>query len=290
MKTLKQKSAQRKPKFKRTALSLAISGSLAAMSQPGMAQSQSVEEIVVTGIRGSLTRATDIKRTATNFVDAISAEDVGKFPDLNVAESLQRISGVAIDRSGGVGQQVTVRGLGPQFNTVLVNGRQIANDSGGREFNFDVLSAEQTTGASVYKSSEAPIQEGGIGATVSLRTARPFDNPGYYAAGSFKTIQETLSEATTPSFSGIVSNTFSDSMGALLSVTYQQREVQVNRIETAGWRPGLTISNNMGDMDADTVETLATDVYSAQKLGSDRRRAGENPNQYEPCVPVRPQR
>ncbi|MEO0579599.1 MAG: TonB-dependent receptor plug domain-containing protein, partial [Pseudomonadota bacterium] len=111
------------------------------------AQQAPIEEIVTVGIRGSLTRAMDIKRNATGVVDSISAEDIGKFPDLNVAESLQRITGVSIDRSGGEGQQVTVRGLGPQFNTVLVNGRQIATDSAGREFNFDVLSADLITGA-----------------------------------------------------------------------------------------------------------------------------------------------
>ena len=256
------KSNQSKsPVFKKTALAVAMTGTLAMVSTPSYAQDV-IEEVVVTGLKGSLQQSTTIKKNATNFVDSISALDIGKFPDLNVAESLQRVSGVSIDRSGGVGQQVTVRGLGPQFNTVLVNGRQIANDSGGREFNFDVLAAEQITGASVYKSARADIQEGGIGATIVLDTARPLDKPGFYAVGSAKMINETLSGATTPAISGIVSNTFNDdTMGVLFSLAYQQRDVQINRIETAGWRPGLTISNNAGDTNAATVNVLHDDVY-----------------------------
>ena len=119
-----------------------------------------------------LVRGMDVKRNATGVVDSIAQEDVGKFPDLNVAESLQRITGVSIDRSGGEGQQVTVRGLGPQFNTVLVNGRQIATDSPGREFNFDMLSSDLITGADVYKTTQANLQEGGIGPEKFARSAQ----------------------------------------------------------------------------------------------------------------------
>ena len=153
--------------FQKTRLVTAISGILAiGGAGNAMAQADVLEEVVVTGIRGSLSRARDIKRDAIGIVDAISAEDLGKFPDQNVAESLQRVTGVAIDRNGGEGQAITVRGLGPQFNTTLLNGRQIATDSGGREFNFDVLSADLISGASVYKSARANLQEGGIGATI----------------------------------------------------------------------------------------------------------------------------
>ncbi|MEM1262046.1 MAG: TonB-dependent receptor [Pseudomonadota bacterium] len=224
-----------------TAISTALTGGIAA---PALAQNQApIEEIVTVGIRGSLDRAMDVKRNATGVVDSIAAEDIGKFPDLNVAESLQRITGVSIDRSGGEGQQVTVRGLGPQFNTVLVNGRQIATDSSGREFNFDVLSADLITGADVYKSSRANLQEGGIGATINVKTAKPFDNPGFQLAFSAKGMYETLSEETAPSAAVLISNTFNDNFGALLSISHQERDVQINRIETAGWRPGQTISN-----------------------------------------------
>ena len=236
----------RKPKLiKRTAVATAIASALSMGATEVSAQDQEIDEIVVVaGIRGSLQRARDIKRNSNGVVDAISSQDIGKFPDLNVAESLQRITGVSIDRSGGEGQQVTVRGLGPQFNTVLINGRQYATYSEGREFNFDVLNADLISGADVYKSGRADLQEGGIGATINIRTARPFDSPGLTLAGQVKGVYESLSEDTAPSGSFLVSNTFADdTMGVLFSITRDERDVQINRIETAGWRPGQTISN-----------------------------------------------
>src|ERR1700694_2431337 len=113
---------------------------------PGHPEPQ-LEEVVVTGIRASLERAMDIKRDADAVVDSISAEDIGKFPDANVAESLQRITGVAIDRNQvGEGQTVTIRGFGPTFNTVLVNGRTLPTQTGDRSFDFDVLPAALING------------------------------------------------------------------------------------------------------------------------------------------------
>jgi iron complex outermembrane receptor protein len=203
-----------------------------------------MEVIQVRGIVSSLKRAMSNKKESLIVSDGISAEDLGKFPDLNVAESLQRITGVSIDRSGGEGQAVTVRGFGPQFNTVLVNGRQLATDSSGREFNFDVLAADQITGADIYKSTRADLQEGGIGATINVSTAKPFDYEGFQLVGQAKGMYESLSEDTAPSASVLVSNTFNDDkMGVLLAVSHQQRDLQINRIETAGWRSGQTISN-----------------------------------------------
>ncbi|WP_338362922.1 TonB-dependent receptor [uncultured Pseudoalteromonas sp.] len=236
---------------KKTALSIAItgilaSGHVAAQGAEGDTPTvdKDVEVIAVTGIRSSL-RSSMLDKKASNVVtDGIKAEDLGKFPDLNVAESLQRITGVAIDRSGGEGQAVTIRGFGPQFNTVLVNGRQIATDSAGREFNFDVLAADQITGADIYKSNSATLQEGGIGGTVNVTTARPFDFGGLHVIGSVKGMYESLSEEVSPSASFLVSNTFNDDkLGVLFAITNQQRKLQNNQILTAGWRGGQTISN-----------------------------------------------
>ena len=226
---------------------LACSAASMAMmaAVPSMAQDSFEDEVVVTGIRSSLKRALDVKRDSDGVVEVIAAEDLGKFPDLNVAESLQRIPGIAIDRSGGEGQAVTIRGLGPQFNTVLMNGRQIASYSGGREFNFDVLAAEQISGATVFKSGQSHLQSGGIGGTIDVSTARPLDNPGFQMVASVKGVYESLSEKVSPAGSLLVSNTSDDGrFGILGAVSYQERDVQINRIETAGWRPGQTISNN----------------------------------------------
>lgn len=227
-------------------LACTVGSAAMLIAAPTMAQDTGSfeDEVIATGIRSSIKRAQDIKREAIGVVDAIAAEDLGKFPDLNVAESLQRIPGLAIDRSGGEGQAVTIRGLGPQFNTVLMNGRQIATDSGGREFNFDVLAAEQITGATVYKSGRSNLQEGGIGGTIDISTARPFDNMGFQLAGTAKGVYESLSEKVSPAGSLLISNTFNnDTFGLLGAVSYSERDVQINQIGTAGWRPGQTISN-----------------------------------------------
>ncbi|WP_368411636.1 TonB-dependent receptor [Aliiglaciecola sp. 3_MG-2023] len=207
---------------------------------------QNVEVISVRGVVSSLKRAMEDKKQSAVVSDGIAAEDLGKFPDLNVAESLQRITGVSIDRSGGEGQAVTVRGFGPQFNTVLVNGRQMATDSAGREFNFDILAADQIVGADVYKTSTSNLQEGGMGGTVNVSTAKPFDNNGFNLVGSLKGVYESLSEETSPAASVLISNTFNeDRFGALLAVSHQERDVQINRIETAGWRPNQRIENSV---------------------------------------------
>ncbi len=236
---------------KRTSIALAVATALTSATTlaADSAQEQEVEVITVTGMLGSL-KAAMIDKKANNAVsDGIAAEDLGKFPDLNVAESLQRITGVSIDRSGGEGQAVTVRGFGPQFNTVLVNGRQIATDSAGREFNFDIIAADQITGADIFKTSVANLQEGGIGGTIDISTARPFDYDGFQLVGSLKGMYESLSEKTSPAASVLVSNTFADDMvGVLFAVSHSERDVQINRIETAGWMPGRTIETTNGDI------------------------------------------
>jgi len=241
---------------KRSALSLAVAAVLAtgtavAGDLPQQVQTAAqqaaepqIEVIAVRGIRSSLKSAMEGKKNSSMVSDGINAEDLGKFPDLNVAESLQRITGVSIDRSGGEGQAVTIRGFGPQFNTVLVNGRQFATESAGREFNFDVLAADQITGAEVFKSTSSKLQEGGIGGTVNVTTARPFDFDDLRIVGSVKGMYESLSEDISPAASLLVSNTFNDdTFGVLLAVSHQQRKVQINQIATAGWMGGQTVSN-----------------------------------------------
>lgn len=248
------------PIAKRSLLGVAVASALyapVALSQEANTSSANdapVEVIEVRGIVSSLKRAMADKKENLAVSDGIAAEDLGKFPDLNVAESLQRITGVSIDRSGGEGQQVTVRGFGPQFNTVLVNGRQLASDDAGRAFNFDILAADQITGANVYKSGVANLQSGGIGSTINVSTARPFDYDGFQAVGSVKGMYESLSEEVSPQASFLVSNTFADDkLGLLLAVSHQEREVQINRIQTAGWRPGLTLSNRNDGVIAENV-------------------------------------
>src|SRR5688572_11160243 len=149
------------------------------------------DAIVVTGIRASLRSSMNVKRNAQGVVDAISAEDIGKFPDTNLAESLQRITGVSIDRQSGEGSKVTVRGFGPDFNLVLLNGRQMPASGLGscceapasRSFDFANLASEGIAAVEVYKSGRAGLPTGGIGSVINIITPRPLNRPGFQ--GSF---------------------------------------------------------------------------------------------------------
>ena len=236
------------PKARRTLIGAAIATALHApmvfAQQESTPDNDQVEVIEVKGFTSSL-RASMLDKKASDVVyDGITAEDLGKFPDQNVAESLQRITGVAIDRSGGEGQFITVRGFGPDFNTVLVNGRQIATENQGRAFSFDTLPAELISGAKVYKSPLASMQEGGIGSTVEVTTARPFAFDGFKAVVSAKGMYEDISEETTPQVSGLVTNTFMDGkLGVLAAGSFQQRKLQTNMLETRYWRPDVSITD-----------------------------------------------
>ena len=179
---------------------LAASASVLAtgiFAQPAVAQDTAAapaenadNAIVVTGFRASLEHSMDIKRESSGVVDAISAEDIGKFPDTNLAESLQRVPGVSINRVNGEGSQVTVRGFGPQFNLVTVNGRQMAtsfvNAVGGdqsvdftqatsRSFDFNNLASEGVSRLEVYKTGRSAMPSGGIGAVINIVTQRPLE-------------------------------------------------------------------------------------------------------------------
>ncbi|SFN70806.1 TonB-dependent receptor [Sphingomonas sp. OK281] len=190
--------------------------------QPG---SVGAADIIVTGIRASQRQSIDIKRSAVNSVDAIASEDLGKMPDQNVAESLQRVPGITIDRNRGVGNGVTVRGLGPQFNTVTVNGRVIATDGAGREFNFDILPSELIAGANVFKSPQANLNGASIGATVDIHTLRPLEQrTGFYGGGSLRANINELGNKKTPS--GAAYATWKDPSGRLgiaLVASYDER-------------------------------------------------------------------
>jgi iron complex outermembrane recepter protein len=217
-----------------------------AQAETGEQQTQrtandGLEEVVVTGLRRSLENSMTIKRDSLGIVDAISPEDIGKLPDANLAESLQRITGVSIDRSGGEGAFVTVRGFGPEFNTVLLNGRQIAtptdpSQASGRAFSFDTLASELVSGVEVYKSSTARLQSGGVGSTINIKTARPFDYSGFKFSGSADANYEENSKKSAPDFSFLASDRFLDgSLGILASGSYQQRKDRINQIATDGW-------------------------------------------------------
>ena len=240
-----------KPTFQKTPLArgIALALGLSTLTPvPGFAQAveeqpAELEEIVVTGIRASLEASMDVKREATGVVDAITAEDMGDFPDSNLAESLQRITGVSIDRSRGEGAKVTVRGLGPDFNLVTLNGRQMPTNSGlGRSFDFGDLASEGISSVEVFKSGRADVPTGGIGATINVNTTRPLDTPGFKAtlsaSGMYDDSRTNLSDASwTPEISGLISDTFMDDrIGVSLSLVHQERESGGATASVGGWR------------------------------------------------------
>jgi len=245
-------------------------GTASTMGAPGDSEIQdpaadtSVTEagspIVVTGIRASLREAVNIKRNGQGVVDAISAEDIGKFPDTNLAESLQRITGVSIDRANGEGSTVTVRGFGPEYNLVLLNGRQMptstlgdgASPPASRSFDFANLASEGVAAVEVYKTGRAAVPSGGIGSTINIRTPRPLENPGLRGSVAVKGVVDTSQNDgadITPEISGIVSQTFADNrLGVMLSGVYQKRKASVNTA-SVGFRDGfLGEENNWGTL------------------------------------------
>ncbi|MFC7292781.1 TonB-dependent receptor [Hirschia litorea] len=255
-----------------------------------------METVVITGIRKSLIDATAIKRNADGVVDAISAEDIGKFPDTNLAESLQRITGVSIDRSNGEGNQVTVRGFGPSFNLVTLNNRQMPTSSTlleegiNRSFNFRELAAESVSGVEVYKTGRANVSSGGIGSTINIKTAKPFDYDGFKFAGTVKGNMDTSVEegrSVTPEISGLISKTFlDDKLGILLSVSHAERDSRRERVGSQGWpanrgtevdKSGIDTSNNPNQ-----THWLPLSIDVDQHVQERTRQNGQLVLQYAP--------
>jgi TonB-dependent receptor len=244
--------------FSKKPVTVAVSLAVASLASPVLqAQdarnqpNQVLEEVVVTGIRSSLMRSMDTKRDSTGVVDAISAEDIGKFPDTNLAESLQRITGVSIDRQRGEGSTVTVRGFGADFNLVTLNGRQMPTHAGfGRSFDFQDIAADNISGVEVYKTSRANIPTGGIGATINVLTAKPLDNPGLRTNLNAKAVYDQSTregDDVTPEVSAFISQTFfDDTVGIAIGGSYQARDHGQVSASSGGWlsRDGGSIPDN----------------------------------------------
>lgn len=227
--------------FKKTKLSAAVSGAFCAvMASHALAQEATVEKIEVRGVRGSLSQSMNVKRQSSGVVDAISAEDMGKFPDTNLAESLQRITGVSINRVNGEGSEVTVRGFGGNFNLITLNGRQMpaANvasitgnplDQGAsgttRSFDFSNLASEGVSGIEVYKTGRAAVPSGGIGATININTLKPLSQGKNKASIGAKAMRDESGSGVTPELSGVANWVSEDSkFGVAVFGSYQERD------------------------------------------------------------------
>jgi len=242
--------------FTKTRIATSLSLILGATTLPAISAEeaknaeQAVEVITVTGMRSSIKESTRLKRDASGVVDAISAEDIGKFPDTNLAESLQRITGVSIDRTNGEGSKVTVRGFGPDFNMVTLNGRTMPASglpAGGgvansRAFEFSNLASDAVKSVSVYKTGKANVATGGIGAVIDIVTGKPLDNPGMHVSVGAKAIMDTsnrVGDDVTPELSGLFSWTDEDErFGASLTVNTQERHSSTSGAFVNQWRTG----------------------------------------------------
>lgn len=181
---------------------LIASASLLAVAgaSPSFAQDSQVEELVVTGIRASLQQSLETKRNADAIVDSVTAEDVGKFPNTNVAEAITMVPGVTVDRAFGQGEKVSILGTDPALNRTLLNGQTVASadwfilDTPGRTFNYALLAPQIVGRVDVYKTPEARIDEGSIGGTVIVSTRRPFDMKAGALAGSLAYLYNDRSE------------------------------------------------------------------------------------------------
>ena len=187
---------------------LTLGASNFAMAQDAVDQ---IEEIEVVGIRASLQQALEVKRQSNSIVDAISSEDMGKFPDKNVAESLQRVPGVTIQRQFGEGAAVSIRGAGQNLTLTTLNGQNVAStgwfvlENAKRSFNYELLPSELVGNIEVYKSSQADIAEGGVGGTVVINTRKPLDQDPLSAYASIEASHQSDSDSTDPQYSGMVS-------------------------------------------------------------------------------------
>ena len=255
-------STRRPPACALARLSVAIAIGLASPafaqdpangSPPEGSDAKQLDEVVVS-FRGSLSRALDLKRDEVGQVDIIVAEDIGKFPDLNLAESLQRVPGVAITRDAGEGRNISVRGLGPQFTRIRINGLEALATGGGtdasgganrnRGFDFNVFASDLFNSITVRKTSSADVDEGSLGATVDLQTGRPFDYDGLTMVGSLQASYGDLSKDTDPRMAAMLSNTWMDGrFGALVSVARSERSLIEEGHSTVRWSASTANGN-----------------------------------------------
>ncbi len=292
---------------------------MVAAADPIAAPAQNADEapqpaddvvVVVTGIRGSLSKARDIKRKAANSVESIVAEDIGKMPDLNLAESIQRVPGVAMSREGGEGRNITLRGFGPDFTRTTLNGMEVPAssdglDSGGvtinagRAFDFHLFASELFNRIDIQKTQRASTEEGGIAGTVDLYSARPFDfRNNFTISASVQDNYNTLTTKHDPRVAFLVSKKSSDGkFGALFSAAISNRTVHQEGYASVRWTSPFANGDSWADSNptvtgtpsnacgaADPLDCLwAPRLPRADFFGNDQKRVGFTGSlQYRP--------
>lgn len=266
-------------------------GQVVAQQQENQSEAEqgTLEEIVVTGFASSLRSSLEARRSSTTFQESIFAEDIGKFPDLNLAEALQRTPGVAIQRDNGEGRTIQLRGLGSEFNRVLLNGVPLSTANNGRSVDFDVFPSELFTRIEVDKTARASHVEGGVAGVIGLRNARPFDfaDEGPTVSVSLQGSQNSLTSGEyTPRAHLLVSNTFNDDkIGVLAGIAHSERALRTDTQHTIGWGSsglgcvirGYEFRDVTGDGIIDNESGLQSYQYDRQLA------AGGTPADRESC-------
>ncbi len=257
-------------------LLFAASAAHAQTSTTAPAADTAESEIVVTGIRGSLREAIDAKRDLSVIADVVTAEDVGKFPDKNVAEALQRVPGIVVNREFGEGERVSLRGTAPNLTKTLLNGHSVATAdwfildqvASTRSFNYLTLPAEIIGRLEVYKSPQADVEEGGVGGTINVITRNPLDLDPLTLSASAQAAYSDLSGKVDPQVSGLISwKNADETFGVLVGAIYQKRRTRRDGLEIFGYR-----SFPVGGGQSALVPTLIGSTMFEQ----DRERYGAN--------------
>lgn len=257
--------------------------------EPSPIDPQTGDEIVVTGFRASLRNALNLKRASNQIVDAITAEDIADFPDANLAESIQRLPGVSIDRDNGEGRSITVRGLGGDFQSVRLNGADAQNVAGGnqsdaganrsRGFDFNTFASELFGGVKITKSTAAENDEGSLGAIIDLTTGRPLAYKGNrFALGGEAEYREN-GKTWNPRFTGLASVKLTDNFGVLVSGAYQKQEQQID-----SYRRGIGVFDYL--YRNSQINGVTPPVYGFARPGGTGATFGSDPAAYAKLSPT----
>lgn len=277
---MSKSTATRNTTLSRRAIAGAVAIALYGGAGAVRAQQASLEPVVVTGIRASLAQSLERKRDSATVVEVITAEDVGKFPDKNVAESLQRVPGVVINKEFGEGERVSLRGTAPNLTKTLLNGHAVSTAdwfildqlNTTRSFNYLMLPADIIGRVEVHKSSQADFEEGGIGGTVNVITRNPLELDSMAFYGSFQAAYTDLADETAPQANALFNWKNSDeTFGIMLAGVYQERKIRRDGVEVLGYFP----------VDVDPDPGVVSNVLAPALIGSalfqqDRKRTGGN--------------
>ena len=246
----------------------------ASAQQVAPADDAKVDEIVVTGsYRRSLEKAVDMKRDAIGFSDSIVATDVANFPEQNLAEALQRMPGVTIERNKGLGGRVSVRGLPSEFTFVTINNLATASGSGGRDVEFDIFASEVVQQVTVQKSPRASDEEGGIAGSINISTARPFDYGGRKLVASTEGAYNSISKKADPKVSFLASDTWGN-WGGLVSFSAARRSNRTDSNSGINFRPMFRFLEAGGTRASQAAAVLARDAGVVVKSNTDRNETG----------------